>query len=99
MMMVDTNVLIDLREDDPVWKDWSFNAVAEARLTGDVVASAVTIGELAARSGTFDDLQRLSYGLGVKIVPLSPAGAYHAGRAQRSYRAAGGKRRSCSPTS
>lgn len=92
MIVIDTNVLIDLREDDPVWRRWSFEAVAEARLAGDVVASTVTIGELAARTGTLDELQRLSQGFGIRILPLSEAAAYRAGMAQRSYRAGGGKR-------
>lgn len=92
MILVDTNILVDLREDGAEWQRWSFRAVADARLTGEVVTSAVTIGELATRSGTLNELAQLCAGFGIRIAPLSAAGAHRAGLAQRAYRAAGGRR-------
>ncbi len=90
--MIDTNILVDLREQDPVWENWSYRAIADARLVGEVVASVLTIGELASRRGTLPELQELSAGYGVRILPLSVAAAHRAGEAQRAYRAAGGRR-------
>lgn len=92
MILVDTNVLIDVREEDAVWATWSFGALADARLAGDVVTSVITIGELASSGGSFDELRDLSRRVGARVLPLSAAAAYRAGRAQHAYRAAGGRR-------
>jgi len=92
MIVVDTNVLIDMRELDTVWHEWSFRAVADARLCGEVVTISVSIGELSFRGGSLAELEALCGEFGVGILPLSSAGAYCAGQAQRVYRAAGGRR-------
>jgi len=34
MILVDTNVLLDVFEDDPVWADWSLGQLEAARLEG-----------------------------------------------------------------
>lgn len=90
--MVDTNLIVDIRERDPAWQDWALGAVADARLAGKVAVSAVTIGELAALRGSLDELVELVSALGLAIVPLTADAAHRAGCAQRAYRAAGGKR-------
>ncbi|OYY90896.1 MAG: hypothetical protein B7Y45_05600 [Sphingomonas sp. 28-66-16] len=92
MIVVDTNVLIDMRELDTEWHEWSFRAVADARLSGQVVAISITVGELSFRGGSLAELEALCGEFGVGILPLSSAGAYCAGQAQRVYRAAGGRR-------
>ncbi|MDX5984500.1 type II toxin-antitoxin system VapC family toxin [Sphingomonas echinoides] len=92
MILVDTNVLIDLRDRDPAWEPWSMRAVALARLAGPVGTTAVTVGELASRGGTLVELRELCSAFGIPLLPLSVAGAYHAGQAHRAYRAAGGGR-------
>lgn len=89
MILIDTNILIDVRERDDSWASWSLAALADARLAGNVVISAITIGELSSRGGSFEELLDLCRGLGANVLPLSTAAAYRAGRAQR---AAGGRR-------
>lgn len=92
MIMVDTNIMIDLRDDVSAWQSWSFDALADARLAGDVAISVVTIGELSSRSGTLAELRKLCAGLGMQIIPLGVEAAHRAGEAQRAYRLAGGRR-------
>jgi predicted nucleic acid-binding protein len=92
VILIDTNVLIDLRDRDPVWEPWSMRAVALARLSGDVATTAVSVGELSSRGGTLAELKALCSALGIQLLPLSVTGAYHAGKAHRAYRAAGGGR-------
>lgn len=92
MRMVDSNVLVDLREVGGAWRDWSFNAVAEARLLGPVKVSVVSIGELAVGGGSMPDVEALIVEMGMSIEPLGAAAAYRAGVAQHAYRKQGGRR-------
>ena len=92
MILVDTNILIDLRDRDQRWEPWSARAVAISRLSTSVVTTAITIGELASRGGTLSDLQGLCSTFGIQTLPLSPDAAYYAGQAHGAYRRQGGRR-------
>lgn len=89
-MMVDTNVIIDLR-DESRWFDWSLAMMSRA-LGGSIQASAVVVGELASRDGTEDEILALLKGFRIQPVPVDPRAGYRAGLAQRQYRQAGGTR-------
>jgi predicted nucleic acid-binding protein len=92
VILADTNVLVDIRERDAAWATWSFDAVAEARLSGEVCVSAITIGELAARAGSLAEVMMLVDNLGIGVRPLGPDAAFRAGTAHKAYRAAGGRK-------
>lgn len=92
MIMIDTNVVIDLREEDSVWFEWSANAVACARADGVVSISAVVVGELATGGNSFADIEQRVSQFGMIVSPLDSRAAYLAGSAHRTYRAAGGGR-------
>ena len=55
MILIDSNVLIDVFADDPVWRDWSLNALAEAAAAGPVVINSLVVAEVAPRYGELDD--------------------------------------------
>jgi len=90
-MMIDTNVVIDLREEDARWHDWSLHVVALAFDKRPSVSSIV-VSELASRSGTLVEITEMLVGYGFAIRPLDAESAYRAGLAQRAYRQAGGGR-------
>lgn len=92
MTMVDTNVLVDLRERDPRWYGWSFETLKAALASSTVSVSAIVVGELASRDEPSSDVISLLEGLGLTIEPLPIAAALVAGQAHRDYRAAGGRR-------
>jgi predicted nucleic acid-binding protein len=92
MIMVDTNVLIDLREEDSHWFGWSVDAVARARVDHPVSISAVVVGELAMGGNPLADTELLVSQFGIGIAPLDARAAHNAGQAHRAYRAAGGGR-------
>ena len=87
-MMVDTNILIDLREENSDWFEWSMNAVAQ----GGCSTSAIVVGELASRSGTLSEILEMLEGYEIQPVALTAEVGFRAGLAQRVYREAGGKR-------
>lgn len=88
--MVDTNVVIDLREGDSRWFDWASNIVV--RVNKVVSVSAVVVSELAMRGGSFQNIVDMLGGMGMRVEPIDAHAAYHAGLVQRQYRAAGGAR-------
>ncbi len=87
MILVDTNVWIDLIERDPVWLDWSLAQVMRVRAEQQAVAiNPVIYAELAP---TYDSPEALAHFVrlsGAQMMPLSAASAWAAGRAFLGYR-------------
>ena len=54
MTLVDTNVLLDLATDDPIWADWSIAELEAASLRGPLLINDVIYAELAVRYGLSD---------------------------------------------
>ena len=52
MIFADTNVLIDLATDDPVWADWSWQALRAAHARGPVLINVVVYAEFAISFAT-----------------------------------------------
>ncbi|MGF7146634.1 hypothetical protein FHS96_000243 [Sphingomonas zeicaulis] len=92
MIMVDTNVVIDLLECDPKWYGWSLQAVSNARSGHDIVASAVVVAELAYHLTTRGDAMDVLRAFGISTLDLGAKAALGAGLAHQAYRKAGGKR-------
>ncbi|MEG3085777.1 type II toxin-antitoxin system VapC family toxin [Sphingomonas sp. PB4P5] len=89
-MMLDTNVVIDLREEDPRWLDWAMHSIVRARAP--VSVSAIVVGELAIRGGTERDILAMLAGIGLGVTMFDARASHRAGAAQYAYRAAGGGR-------
>ena len=86
MILIDSNVWIDLIQQDPVWLDWSLAQVQRARAAQTAVINPVIYAELAP---TYDNPTSLAAFIGhsgAQLMPLSAASAYLAGRAFLSYR-------------
>ncbi len=92
MIMVDTNIVIDLREEDSRWFDWSADSLSALMADDSASVSAVVVGELAARGDPLNDIELLLSALGLRVEPLQAIGAHFAGVAHCAYRAAGGTR-------
>ncbi len=48
MILVDTNVLLDIATNDPVWADWSMENLDAAANLGPVVINAVIYSEFSS---------------------------------------------------
>ena len=80
MILVDTNVILDVLQDDPRWADWSIGRLSEARLEGDVIVNAIVLAEL---SRDYDDIDALSAALGplgLRTEPIDDCAAFTAGK-------------------
>lgn len=86
MILVDSNVIIDVIERDPVWHDWSFAQIEAAVIADQVVINPVVIAEAAPRSGPLAQFENWLSRMLIEIAPLSNEAAYSAGQAFQSYR-------------
>jgi predicted nucleic acid-binding protein len=85
MMLVDSNVWIDIIQRDPVWLDWSLEQLAIAATSHQLVVNPVICAELAPNFDSKVQLDAFIKRSKVKVLPLSNACAYLAGRAHLQY--------------
>jgi predicted nucleic acid-binding protein len=92
VILVDTNVLLDLVTDDPDWSDWSLARLEEAALAGPVFINDIVYAETSIRYDRIEDLDAMLAQAMIKIAPAPRPALFLAGKAFRRYRAAGGSR-------
>jgi len=96
-VMVDSNVLIDVIENDPHWAEWSMAQLEAAMLDGGLVINPIIYAEIAAG---FDDIESLEAAIApFRLIrePLPWEAAFMASQAFKRYRKRGGKKRSPMP--
>jgi len=89
MILVDTNVLLDIYKADPIWMSWSLKHLHHAP-AGQLVINIVVYAELAGHPAEPAHLDDFLDTLGVQLLELSRPAARLAGLAFRSYRQRGG---------
>ncbi len=96
-VMVDSNVLIDVIENDPRWAEWSIGQLEAAMLDGGVVINPIIYAEIAAG---FDDIESLEAAIAPFALlrePLPWEAAFMTSQAYQRYRKRGGTKRSPLP--
>ena len=97
MILVDTNVLIDVLADDPEWADWSEAQLLRVIETDELAINPIIYAELAAAYRTEAALERALRHWPLVRLPLPYAAGYLSGQAFRNYRKKGGQKRSPLP--
>jgi predicted nucleic acid-binding protein len=97
MILVDSNVIIDVLTADPIWMSWSQAALSEAADHGDVAINPIIHAEIAAGFATMADLDRHLGAGAFRRLPLPYAAGFVAGHAFIEYRRRGGSRTSPLP--
>ena len=92
MTLVDTNVLLDLVTDDPLWADWSVRQLDAVAVNGSLVINSVVYAELSVRFERIEDLDDVIDETGITVVEIPRAALFLAGKVFKRYRAAGGNR-------
>ena len=90
MILVDTNVIVDVLKADPIWLPWSAQHLMLARQAGPVYVNYVVYAELCAHEGAAAEADGLLADQGIAVCELSRESARLAGRAFRTYRERGG---------
>ncbi len=92
MLLVDTNVLVDVLEDDPEWADWSIGQLRAQSKIHRLAINPVIYSELSLTFSTVEALDRAVDDLGLSIIEIPRPALFLAGKAFVSYRRQGGKK-------
>ncbi|CAA7626844.1 type II toxin-antitoxin system VapC family toxin [Magnetospirillum sp. UT-4] len=97
MTLIDTNVLLDLVTDDPVWAEWSIRQLEAASVKGPLSINDVVYAELSVRFERIEALDDVLDEAGITLAQMPRAALFLAGKAFQRYRAAGGGRNGVLP--
>lgn len=90
MLLVDTNVLVDVLEDDPEWADWSIGQLRAQSKIHRLAINPIIYAELSLTFSTVEALDQVIDDLGVVMVELPRPALFLAGKAFVRYRRQGG---------
>ena len=92
MVIFDTNVIIDIATQDPLWWQWSLAVRDSADVIGGAAINDVVFAELCTRYATVEEVDELLDILELPIHPIPREGLFLAAKAFEAYRHAGGSR-------
>ena len=90
MVLVDTNVLLDVLQDDPTWADWSVRQLRAQAQVHELVINAVIYAELSLAFESVHSLDAAVERMGLAVQELPRPALFLAGRAFLKYRRKGG---------
>jgi predicted nucleic acid-binding protein len=97
MILVDTNVLLDVLEDDPEWAEWSQAKLDSAIVTDTLAINPIIYSELSIAFGRIEELEAVIAEASLDVLPLPREALFLAGKVFLSYRRARGKKHSVLP--
>lgn len=97
MILVDSNVLIDVLSADPRWSEWSRDAVGRARASDRIAINPIIYAEVSVGYDRIEEVEAHIPPRLYERLDLPWAAAFLAGKAFVQYRRRGGKRRSPLP--
>jgi predicted nucleic acid-binding protein len=97
VVLVDSNVIIDVAVHDPIWGDWSAGKLVDLRAGHVLVINAMVYAEVAVSYTRPEDLETVLPLELFRREHLPWDAAFLAGRCYREYRRRGGARRSPLP--
>ncbi len=96
-LLVDSNVLLDIFSDDPVWFTWSEQMLSRYARTHDLVINPVIYTELSISFERIEELEASLRTASIGIAPLPREALFLAGKVFLSYRRRGGAKASTLP--
>jgi predicted nucleic acid-binding protein len=92
MLLVDTNVLVDVLEDDPTWADWSIGQLRAQSKIHPLLINPIVYAELSLTFSTVEALDQTIESMELAIKELPRPALFLAGKAFVLYRRKGGKK-------
>ena len=92
MILVDSNIILDIVTDDPEWASWSQLNLDRAAVTGPLLINDIVYAEVSVRFESIEDFDDALAILGIVLDPIPRAGLFLAAKVYRRYRRAGGTR-------
>ncbi len=91
-LLVDTNVLLDVLQEDPEWADWSQYQLELAATRYSLQINPVIYAELSSAFDQIEDLEVVLDETGLQVAEIPREALFLAGRIFLRYRRAGGRR-------
>lgn len=95
--LIDTNVLLDVLTEHPVWADWSANAIATCAAGGALHINSVIYAETSVGFATPEAFERMLAASNIALIEIPRLALFIAGKAFREYRRRGGTRATLLP--
>lgn len=92
MLLVDTNVLVDVLQDDPEWADWSIGQLRAQSKVHRLAINPIIYAELSLTFSTVEALDQTIADLGLALLELPRPALFLAGKAFVRYRRQGGSK-------
>lgn len=92
MLLVDTNVLVDVLEDDPEWANWSINQLRAQSKIHRLAINPIIYAELSLTFSTVEALDQTLADLGLAMIEIPRPALFLAGKAFVRYRRQGGQK-------
>ena len=74
MILVDTNIVIDLSTNDPIWADWSQQQLDSAARREPLVINDIVYAELSVGHRRFQDVDALIARMGITMSAIPRRG-------------------------
>lgn len=97
MILVDTNVILDVIEEDPAWADWSQAQLDRAALQGALLINPVIYTELSIAFHRIEELEAMVSEAGLIVESIPREALFLAGKAFLQYRRQKGTKRGVLP--
>ncbi|WP_035058091.1 type II toxin-antitoxin system VapC family toxin [Andreprevotia chitinilytica] len=97
MMLVDTNVLVDVLEDDPQWADWSIQQLRTQSQVYTLSINPIIYAELALTFSTVEALDATLSKMRIPLMEVPKPALFLAGKAFARYKRAGGTKQNVLP--
>ena len=91
-IILDTNVLLDVLTDDPVWANWSLGQMERWALKGPLIVNAVIYAETSIGFKRIEELESALIRAGVVMTEIPRPALFLAGKVYRIYRGKGGRK-------
>jgi predicted nucleic acid-binding protein len=90
MLLVDTNVLVDVLQNDPQWAEWSIAQLRAQAQLHELAINPVIYAELSLSFSTFEALDRVVATMELAMHEVPRPALFLAGKAYLQYRRRGG---------
>jgi predicted nucleic acid-binding protein len=92
MVLVDTNVLVDVLQDDPEWADWSTAQMRAQARVHPLAINPIVYAEVSLSFSTLEALDGVVNALGLQMREVPRSALFLAGKAFLQYRRRGGRK-------
>jgi predicted nucleic acid-binding protein len=92
MIVVDTNILLDIANRNPIWLNWSASQMMQLAKIHDLIINPIIYAEFSVTYVLLAEVEKSVSDLGLKVEDLPREAAFLAGKAFNQYRRPGGSK-------